>query len=161
VISVIGDAATARLDALAADELGDPPCSFAWLALGSAARHERAMDSDQDHALAFGDGFVAEEHDAYFADLAERVTAGLEAIGFPRCHGDAMAVHRAMRRPLDGWATRFRTWISQPDPDALILSSIGFDFRRLAGTLDAEPALDAAVAAARTNEGFLRLLGRV
>jgi CBS domain-containing protein len=161
VISVIGDAATARLLTLATDDLGDPPCAFAWLALGSAARHERAMDSDQDHALAFGDGFVPDEHDAYFADLAERVTAGLEAIGFPRCHGDAMAVHRAMRRSLDDWATRFRTWISQPDPDALILSSIGFDFRRVAGTLDAEPELDAAVAAARTHEGFLRLLGRV
>jgi CBS domain-containing protein len=161
VISVIGDAATARLLTLATDDLGDPPCSYAWLALGSAARHERAMDSDQDHALACGDGFVADEHDAYFADLAERVTAGLEAIGFPRCHGDAMAVHRAMRRSLDDWATRFRTWISQPDPDALILSSIGFDFRRVAGTLDAEPELDAAVAAARANEGFLRLLGRV
>jgi CBS domain-containing protein len=161
VISVIGDAATSRLVALAVDDLGDAPCSFAWLALGSAARHERAMDSDQDHALAFGDGFVADEHDAYFADLAERVTAGLEAIGFPRCHGDAMAVHSAMRRPLDDWATRFRTWISQPDPDALILSSIGFDFRRVAGTLAAESELDAAVAAARTHEGFLRLLGRV
>ena len=55
VISVIGDAATARLLTLATDDLGDPPCSFAWLALGSAARHERAMDSDQDHALAFGE----------------------------------------------------------------------------------------------------------
>ena len=159
VISVIGDAAAARLLALAVDDLGEPPCAFAWLSLGSAARHERSIRSDQDHALAVGDG--DEEHDLYFAELAERVTAGLEAIGFPRCRGDAMAVHRAMRRSLDDWAERFRTWISQPDADALILSSIGFDFREVAGTLPAEPALDAAVGAARTNEAFLRMLGRV
>ena len=43
----------------------------------------------------------------------------------------------------------------------MILSSIGFDFRVVGGTLDAEPALDAAVAEARTNPAFLRLLARV
>ena len=161
VISVIADAATTRLLSLAADELGEAPCAFAWLALGSAARHERALHADQDHALALGPGFRADEHDAYFAELAERVTAGLEAIGFPRCHGDAMAVHSAMRRPLEDWAERFRTWIHQPDADAMILSSIGFDFRVVGGTLDAEPALDAAVAEARTNPAFLHLLARV
>ena len=160
VISVIADAATTRLLSLAAEELGDAPCAYAWLALGSAARHERALDSDQDHALAFGPGFRTEEHDGYFAALAERVTSGLETIGFPRCHGDAMAIHSAMRRPLDDWAERFRTWIHQPDADAMILSSIGFDFRVVAGTLDAEPALDAAVAEARATPGFLTLLAR-
>ncbi len=79
----------------------------------SAARRgtSESLHSDQDHALALGDGFVPDEHDVYFADLAERVTAGLEAIGFPRCRGDAMAVHRAMRASLDDWAERFRTWI--------------------------------------------------
>lgn len=161
VVSVIGDAATARLLQLATDELGEPPCPYAWIALGSAARHERALDADQDHALAFGPGYVFEEHDGYFAALAERVTAGLEAIGFPRCHGDAMALHPAMRSPLAHWAERFRTWIHQPDAHALILSSIGFDFRQVAGPLDATPTLDAAVTEARTNPAFLHLLARV
>ncbi|MEP6759267.1 MAG: DUF294 nucleotidyltransferase-like domain-containing protein, partial [Actinomycetota bacterium] len=161
VISLIADAATERLVSLAIGELGEAPCAFAWLALGSAARQERTLRSDQDHALAFGPGFDREMHDPYFAELAERVTGGLEAIGFPRCRGDAMAVHSAMRRPLSDWAERFRSWIHQPDADAMIQSSIGFDYRVVAGALDAEPALDAAVAEARSNPGFLRLLGRV
>jgi CBS domain-containing protein len=160
-ISIIADAATRRLLQLAIDELGEPPCSYAWIALGSAARHERALDSDQDHALAFGPGFDPDRDDAAFAALAERVTRGLEAIGFPRCHGDAMAVHPAMRRSLEDWRERFRTWIHQPDADGLILSSIGFDFREVAGTLDAVPALDSAVAEARANASFLHLLARV
>ncbi len=161
VISVIGDGATARLVALAIAELGEAPGPFAWLALGSAARHEQALHSDQDHALALGSGFLPDEHDAFFAELAERVTAGLEAIGFPRCRGDAMATSRAMRRSVEDWAQRFRTWIQQPDVDAMILSSIGFDYRTVAGTLDAEPTLDAAVADARANPAFLRLLARI
>jgi CBS domain-containing protein len=158
IVAIVIDAATARLVKLAGDELGDAPCSFAWIALGSAARREPALDADQDHALAFGPGFDAGEHDAYFAALAERVTAGLEAIGFARCHGDAMAVHAAMRAPLATWQERFRTWIRQPDADGMILSSIGFDFRTVAGSLEADHALDAAVAEARTNPGFVRLL---
>ena len=161
VVSIIGDAATERLVRLAGDELGDAPCSFAWIALGSAARHERALDADQDHALAFGPGFDPDIHDAYFAGLAERVTAGLEAIGFPRCHGDAMAIHSAMRAPLTAWQERFRTWIAQPDADGMILSSIGFDFRTIAGPLAADDALDAAVALARTNPAFLHLLTKI
>lgn len=161
IVSIIGDAATERLVRLAGDQLGDAPCSFAWIALGSAARHERALDADQDHALAFGPGFRPEADDAYFAALAERVTAGLEAIGFPRCHGDAMAIHSAMRAPLAAWQERFRTWISQPDADGMILSSIGFDFRTIAGPLAADDALDTAVAFARTNPAFLHLLTKI
>ena len=161
VVSVIADAATTRLIELAIDELGEPPCAYAWISLGSAARHERALDADQDHALALGTGFDRDRDDGYFASLAERVTASLEAIGFPRCHGDAMAVHPAMRAPLAGWDERFRTWIQQADADSLILSSIGFDFRAIAGSLDPEPTLDAAVAAARANDGFLHLLARI
>jgi CBS domain-containing protein len=158
IVSIIIDAATARLVKLAGDELGEAPCAFAWIALGSAARREPALDADQDHALAFGPGFDKEEHNDYFATLAERVTAGLEAIGFPRCNGDAMAVHPAMRAPLTGWQERFETWIRQPGADGMILSSIGFDFRTVAGTLPADDALDAAVAKARTDPGFVRLL---
>jgi CBS domain-containing protein len=161
VVSVIADAATARFLQLATDDLGAPPCAYAWIALGSAARHERALHADQDHALAFGPGYDAAAHEGYFAALAERVTAGLEAVGFPRCHGDAMAVQPAMRATLAHWAERFRTWIHQPDADAMILSSIGFDFREVGGSLEAETTLDAAVADARTNPAFLHLLARI
>ena len=72
-----------------------------------------------------------------------------------------MAIHPAMRAPLAAWQERFRTWISQPDADGMILSSIGFDFRTIAGPLAADDALDAAVAFARTNPAFLRLLAKI
>jgi CBS domain-containing protein len=161
VIALAIDAVTERLVELAIVELGSPPAPFAWLALGSGARHEQALATDQDHALAYGgDADDPAALDAAFAALAGFVTDGLEAAGVPRCRGDAMAVHPTMRRSLEGWAVRFRGWMDEPDVDSSILSSIGFDFRRQAGALDAEPVLDAAVAAARAHPAFLKMLGR-
>ena len=162
VIALVVDALTARSVLLATRKMGDPPAPFAWLALGSAARQEQSLHTDQDHALAFElpEGVDLDEVDPWFHDMAELVTATLEAVGIPRCHGDAMAVHPAMRRSLEQWADRFRRWMSDPDLDARILSSIGFDFRRVAGALDAEPVLDAAVREARSHTQFIEMLTR-
>jgi CBS domain-containing protein len=156
VVSLVFDAAADRLVELAVAELGEPPGPFAWLAMGSGARHEQSLTSDQDHALAFD---AEPEHDAYFAELAASVTEGLEEAGLPRCRGNAMAVHPTMRAPIDTWAARFRSWISRPDAAGQTLSSIALDYRRQAGALDAERALDAEVRGARARVGFARLLG--
>lgn len=162
VIALVIDALTERFVLLAGRSMGDAPAGFAWLSLGSAARHEQSLHTDQDHALAYElpTGATDEDVDGYFADLAEFVTSGLEVVGIPRCTGDAMAVHPAMRRSLEQWTERFRRWMNEPDLNARILSSIGFDFRRVAGPLDAEPPLDAAVREARAHPAFVELLAR-
>ena len=54
VIASAIDATTRRLIHVAIAELGDPPGPWAWLALGSEARHEQSLVTDQDHALVFG-----------------------------------------------------------------------------------------------------------
>ena len=161
VVALVVDTMTERLLHLGLAAEGDPPCSWAWLALGSAARHEQALKTDQDHALAFDpDGADPASVDPYFARLAEFVTAGLEAAGIPRCNGDAMAVHSALRKPIDSWVATFQSWIDDPDPTSSILASIGYDFRKVAGPLDAEPALDNALRLARERPAFLRHLSR-
>ena len=55
VIASAIDATTRRLIHVAIAELGDPPGPWAWLALGSEARHEQSLVTDQDHALVFVD----------------------------------------------------------------------------------------------------------
>jgi CBS domain-containing protein len=56
IVALVVDALTRRLLELAMAKLGEPPAPWAWLALGSAARHEPALHTDQDHALAFDPG---------------------------------------------------------------------------------------------------------
>jgi CBS domain-containing protein len=159
-IALVLDSLTERLLHLGIDELGDPPASWAWLALGSAARQEQALRTDQDHALAWEAGGSREEADRYFAALAERVVTGLEAVGIPRCTGNAMATNAELRRPLPEFATRFRVWIEEPSVEHSVLASTGFDFRWVTGPLDAEPILNAALREARGYPSFARFLAR-
>ena len=160
VVALVIDALTERLLRLGIERLGDPPCAWAWLALGSAARHEQALHTDQDHALTYDPASGVSDPDPYFAQLAEFVTAGLEAAGIPRCTGDAMAVHPTLRRPLDEYVDAFTEWMERADRHSTVLSSIGYDFRRVAGSLDAEPALDTAMRLARQRPSFVRALSR-
>jgi CBS domain-containing protein len=160
VVALVVDALTARLLALGIERFGEPPVPWAWLALGSAARHEQALHTDQDHALAYEPaGRDASELDPYFADLAGFVTEGLEGAGIPRCNGDAMAANPAMRRSVQGWVDTFRDWMHDIGRTGSILSSIVYDFRAVAGPLDPEPELQAVMREARGDPGFLQHLG--
>ena len=77
--------------------------------------------------------------DRYFASLAEAVTTDLEAAGIPRCDGGVMATEQPLRRPLTHWTAAFRGWMEDVGTGGSFQASIVFDYRRIAGTLDAEP----------------------
>jgi CBS domain-containing protein len=155
-VALLTDAMTVRLIELATDDLGPAPAPWAWLAMGSQARREQALRTDQDHAIVV----ETEARDAWYAALGERVTAGLEAAGIDRCDGDVMASNPAMRRSLDQWADAYRSWISDPSMQGSILSSIAFDYRRVAGPLQVESVLEAVIAGAKDHPVFLRHLSR-
>lgn len=157
VVGFAIDAATRRLLELGLARLETPPPAWAWLALGSAARQEQALRTDQDHAIAFDDG---NEDPAQLAEVAEFVVSGLEAGGIPRCTADAMATNEALRLPLEGWVRRFDAWMREESPRGSEQLSIIFDYRRVAGSLDAEPALDDAMRRAAERPLFLRHLAR-
>lgn len=157
VVGFAIDAATRRLLELAIEELGEPSVRWAWLALGSAARQEQALRTDQDHAIAFeGEASAA----PYLAKMAELVTWGLEAGGVPRCTADVMATNAAMRLPLDAWTRRIDAWMRDDSATGSEQISIVVDHRRVAGPLDADPALDAPLLRADERPLFLRHLGR-
>jgi signal-transduction protein with cAMP-binding, CBS, and nucleotidyltransferase domain len=160
VVGTTIDALTQKLLELALEDLGEPPVPWAWLALGSEARLEQALSTDQDHALAYDPlSRSTEEIDPFFGFLAEQVTLGLEAAGIPRCRGDAMAITRGLRRSVEDWREAYRGWMSDPGVQGSILTSITFDFRRIAGPLDVEPALEAVISTAPTTyPQFLRHL---
>jgi CBS domain-containing protein len=147
-VRAVGDAEAA---------LGPPPCPYALLVLGSGARRESTLRTDQDHALVLADDPPAEA-DAWFAALAERLAATLEQCGLPRCPGQVMATNPARRVPLAAWQDQFAHWIEQPEEEALLAAAIYFDFRQLHGELAAEAPLRRVV---RRASGSRQFLGRL
>ena len=161
VVAITIDALTERLLELAIAALGDPPGPWAWLALGSQARREQALATDQDHGLAYETVDLApEEADRYFAALAERVTDGLEAAGIPRCRGGVMASNPSWRRTAPGWVAELRRWMGEAGPEGRVFTSIALDYRRVGGPLDLERDLDAEIRRAPAVPGFVRRVAR-
>jgi CBS domain-containing protein len=159
VVGVTIDALTTRLIDLHLREVEVPEVPWAWMALGSAARHEQALSTDQDHALAYDPQEVPrEEADARFAELARRVTDGLVAVGIPRCNGGAMAELEGFRRTTEEWVAGFKRWMSDPGITGSIYTSIVFDYRRVTGALGIETVLDDLIRGASGDVTFLRHL---
>ncbi len=155
VVATLNDALSGRLLQLAQDQLGPPPCPFAWLALGSEGRREQILPSDQDSALAFRDD--TPEAAAYFGALATIVVDGLLQAGFAPCDGGYMAVNWC--RPLAEMARTFRTWVEEPGPQAMVEASVFLDFRRVHGDLSVDP-LQQILLDARHRPLFLAGLAR-
>jgi CBS domain-containing protein len=68
VLALNCDAVTTRLLDFAIARHGPEPCAWAWLALGSVARRELTIASDQDNALAYADP-PDPDVDAYFEKI--------------------------------------------------------------------------------------------
>lgn len=153
------DALIVRVVRDAEERLGPPPVPFGLLVLGSGARQESTLQTDQDHALVLADG-APPDAEAYFAELAEYLTATLERCGLPRCPGDVMATNPAWRQPVGAWRARFTHWIEEPEEQALLEAGVFFDYRQLYGRLDVEGALRPVIRAAAGNRRFLGRLAR-
>jgi CBS domain-containing protein len=134
--------------------LGPPPCPYALLVLGSGARRESTLRTDQDHALVVADG-APPGADGWFAALAEHLAATLEQCGLVRCPGDIMATNPARRVPLGAWQEQFIRWIEEPKEDAVLAAATYFDFRQLHGDLDAETPLRRIASQAADHRRFL------
>jgi CBS domain-containing protein len=160
VVTAVGDAIERRLLSLAEAELGPPPVPYCWVVLGSQARREQGLSSDQDNALVISDEMTP-EHDGYFAALAERVTSGLAAAGYPLCDGGVMATNQRWRAPVRTWRSHFAEWLDTPEPQAVLNGSIFFDMRALYGDHSLVDDLRAGVLdRARHADLFLAYLAR-
>lgn len=152
-VSMLTDVALRRATELAIDRLGPAPAPFAWLTLGSDARREQTLLSDQDHALVHG--AVEGDGAAWFHTFAVDVSGQLTEAGLPPCPGGVMAANWS--GTLATWRQRFEGWLDEPDVDALYRTSIFLDHRVVAGALEVA-ALDEVV---RTRRGDRVLLARM
>lgn len=160
-MAVIGRSFKQRLLELAEEKLGPPPVPYCFLALGSMARDEQLVVTDQDNALILSDEFRPEQHDAYFLELARFVSDGLASLGYTYCTGDIMATNKQWRQPLQAWKDTFRRWIEQPTPESLLNSNIFFDLDGVAGELSWAEQLRQLVAdEAPRSQRFLACMAR-
>jgi CBS domain-containing protein len=158
-VAVTIDTLTTRLLELGIDELGDPPCAWAWLALGSEARQEQGLATDQDNALVVGcEPAAFDEVDPYFQRLTTFVNDGIAQAGIPRCRAAVIASNPEWRGTLDGWEERFWGWIREPARVGRAFVGIAFDYRRVAGPLDVEPVLDDVIRRSAGEGQFVRQL---
>ncbi len=157
----IGRSFTQRLLELGEEKLGPPPIPYCFMALGSMARDEQLVVTDQDNAMILDDSFVPEEHDEYFLALAKFVSDGLAECGYSYCTGDIMATNRKWRQPLKVWKDYFTDWIENPKAEALLNSNIFFDLDGIYGQTDFAEQLKTLVANKAANSPrFLAMLAR-
>lgn len=157
----IGRSFTQRLLELGEAELGPPPVPYCFMALGSMARDEQLVVTDQDNAMVLDDSFDPEKHDAYFLALAKFVSDGLAECGYTYCTGDIMATNPKWRQPLRVWKEYFAEWILNPKAEALLHSSIFFDLDGIYGETEFAETLKRLVAdKASRSQRFLAYMAR-
>ncbi len=168
VLSLQHDALVTRLTDLAVSRHGAPAAAlgtgvaWSWLDLGSAARREFTLGSDQDNALAYADPPAGLEQtvDNYFARLGAEVNAGLARCGFGVDDNGVLASRPLWRMSKAAWISTFDGCFANPDESHLIRASVAFDFRSVAGGLALTSELSNRIRAARTQPDFMRLMAR-
>ncbi|MEM2324426.1 MAG: DUF294 nucleotidyltransferase-like domain-containing protein, partial [Archaeoglobaceae archaeon] len=99
--------------------LGD----YVWVNMGSSARKEQIIATDQDNAI------IHEGGD--FKEFARLVNDALEFVGIPKCSGGYMAVNWSLS--LEDWKKKFSEWIVNFTPENIRHLTIFLDLRAIYG----------------------------
>ncbi|GMQ25851.1 DUF294 nucleotidyltransferase-like domain-containing protein [Algoriphagus sp. oki45] len=140
-----------------------PEIKFTFLSLGSEGREEQLLRTDLDNAIVFEDvpKEFQEKAKSYFLRLGESVIEALLACGFEPCPAKIMANNPDWVQPLSIWKSYFSQWIVTPTPEALLKSSIFFDFRAVTGNPSlAEELSQHIFQEIRKHKSFLSFLGQ-
>jgi len=138
IITSLTDAITKRLIELAIEKIGNPPCNFAFIAVGSEGRMEQTLATDQDNAIIFEnvDNEHMEVYKKYFLELGTRISGSLNNLGFKYCKGKVMANNPRWVLSLEEWKKQFHSWIINSDPKSIMEAGIFFDLRCIFGNKD-------------------------
>jgi CBS domain-containing protein len=169
VLSLQHDAIVSRLIDFSMSRHGrlavadEPEVLWAWLDLGSSARREFTLASDQDNALAYGEPppHQAPAVDAYFERLGQEVGAGLVRCGIGADDNGVLAGGRSWRMSKAHWIQTFDDCLTIPDESHLLRATVSFDFRSAAGSLSVTSELSERIREARRHPMFLRRMARL
>ncbi len=136
---------------------------FCFLSLGSEGREEQLLRTDLDNAIIYQDVAEQLKNQAknYFHKLGEHVVETLLACGFDPCPAKIMANNPEWAQPLSVWKGYFSEWIIRPSPEALLKSSIFFDFRPVKGNHSLAEELSLHIfEEIRKKKAFLSFMGQ-
>ncbi|MFY7811199.1 MAG: DUF294 nucleotidyltransferase-like domain-containing protein, partial [Flavobacterium sp.] len=92
-----------------------PPTLFTWFSMGSIARHEQILLTDQNSGLIF---FYEKEQDRnyteirnYFIEFADKVVKALYEIGYNYCEENIMSNKIKCCKSLLEWNKMYQNWI--------------------------------------------------
>ncbi len=154
IITSVSDAVTQQIIKLTIEELGPPPCRFAFVAMGSEGRKEQTLSTDQDNAIVIEDSEnESETRDlTYFVRLGQQVCTNLDKAGYRFCPGNIMAMNPKWTQPLSVWKDYFAGWIAESEPQNILDASIFFDFRLVYGDEELIGDLRSCVTKLLTNK---------
>ena len=135
IITSVGDAIHKRLIELALEDLGMAPRGFAFMVMGSQARGEQTLATDQDNAIVIdpAPGKLSKEEESYFLELGKKLNEDLNTVGYKFCPGEIMAGNPMWNQDLSTWKAYFRKWMRNSDPKDILDVAIFFDFRCIYG----------------------------
>ena len=154
VLTLQVESLTSKLIDFAIERRGPAPVAWAWLALGSAARREFTLASDQENALAYADGDDHDAIDTWFERFAADVNRGLARCRWPPDPNQVLAESSLWRMSEPAWIRTFEECLVSPDRSHLMRANVAFDFRQIGGGLSVTPSL---VAVLRRARGLPRL----
>lgn len=161
-LTKLTDSITNRVIELAIDEMGLPPCDYAFIVLGSEGRMEQTLKTDQDNAFVLCDN-ATESDINYFLTLAKKINHNLDDIGYNLCKGEVMAKNIRWCQPISVWKDYFVQWTNSPEPQNVLESSIFYDFRYIAGNPNLVNQLKSHVIKIVENNGlfFYHMAGSI
>ncbi len=143
-ISTVADALVRRAIDLQRDALGEPPATFAWLALGSHGRREPVLSSDVDSGMAWQDqnGAPASRNPVgeYMRAVADGVGDCMRRVGWRLDPHGVTASGAFSASSIEEWGTAIHDWLSRRvDERIALVISITIDARVVAGSPDLDP----------------------
>lgn len=129
------------------EKLGTPPARFVWLALGSQARKEQLVLSDQDNMIVYEDVAADKHRDVkfYFVQLAKLVISNMELLGYKPCPNEHLASNIKWCKSLSDFTAIYSNCIKSPGENMSDFSGIFFDFEYIFGEIKIKDSLEIAI----------------
>ncbi|MFN0186195.1 MAG: DUF294 nucleotidyltransferase-like domain-containing protein [Aquabacterium sp.] len=160
LVSHVNDAVCAAVLDRLLPAAGLDPGRACWLVMGSQARGEQTLVTDQDNAWVLADGMDDAERERWRA-VGEQTNQELASCGVPLCGGLIMAGQPACCLTVSEWCGYFDRWMDRAGAAELLSARIYFDLRGHHGNLQLAAVLrDHIRQGVLARPGFLARMAR-